>query len=178
MTIIEIYRTGIIARGGGQKLRAVIWRRPSFSRTATPPPELHRSLSARVVLALRATTKRDASDAPGELASISVATALFVSFRASRRRAFVSGARGGDKSRDALRRTGRDAVSGPRATPRIKVAQQPASTQPAFVVARSALPYSPPATPRWRRLRHPPELSDKRFRDGDSQAASSRFGII
>ena len=76
------------------------------------------------------------SDAPGELASISVATALFVSFRVSRRRAFVSGARGGDKSRDALRRTGRDAVSSPRATPRIKVAQQPASTRPAFVVAR------------------------------------------
>ena len=78
------------------------------------------------------------SDAPGELASISVATVLFVSFRVSRRRAFVSGARGGDKSRDALRRTGQDAVSSPRATPRIKVAQQPASTRPAFVVARSA----------------------------------------
>lgn len=50
----------------------------------------------------------------------------------------MSGARGGDKSRDALRRTGQDAVSSPRATPRIKVAQQPASTRPAFVVARSA----------------------------------------
>ena len=61
-----------------------------------------------------------------------------MSFRVSRRRAFVPGARGGDKSRDALRRTGRDAVSSPRATPRIKVAQQPASTRPAFVVARSA----------------------------------------
>ena len=94
--------------------------------------------SARVVLALRATMKRGTSDAPGELASISAATVLFVSFRVSRRRAFVSGARGGDKSRDALRRTGRDAVSSPRATPRIKVAQQPASTRPAFVVARSA----------------------------------------
>ena len=50
--------------------------------------------SARVVLALRATTKRGASDAPGELASISVAAVLFVSFRVSRRRAFVSGVRG------------------------------------------------------------------------------------
>ena len=81
----------------------------------------------------------------------SIAAPLFVSFRVSRRRAFVSGARGGDKSRDALRRTGRDAVSSPRATPRIKVAQQPASTRPAFVVARSAPPSSPPAAPlRWR----------------------------
>ena len=110
---------------------------PAPARPSAPFRVLSR-FSARVVLALRATTKRGTSDAPGELASISVAAVLFVSFRVSRRRAFVSGARGGDKSRDALRRTGRDAVSGPRATPRIKVAQQPASTPPTFVVARSA----------------------------------------
>ena len=109
---------------------------PAAARRARPhaPPRALPRLFVRVVLALRATTKRGTSDAPGELASISVAAA----FRVSRRRAFVSGARGGDKSRDALRRTGRDAVSSPRATPRIKVAQQPASTRPAFVVARSA----------------------------------------
>ena len=52
--------------------------------------------------------------------------------------AFVSGARGGDESRDATLRTWRDEVSGHGAARRIKVAQQPASTRPDFVVARSA----------------------------------------
>ena len=63
--------------------------------------------------------------------------------------AFVSGARGGDDSRDATRRTWRDdlssvahsaeeEVSGHGAARRITVAQQPASTPPDFVVARSA----------------------------------------
>ena len=47
-------------------------------------------------------------------------------------------ARGGDASRDAMRRTGRDDVSRPDATLRIMVAKQPASTPSAFVVARSA----------------------------------------
>ena len=58
---------------------------PAASRTparlSAPLRALPR-LSARVVLALRATTKRGTSDAPGELASISVAAAfscLFVS---------------------------------------------------------------------------------------------------
>ena len=101
------------------QLRAGIRPQPSFARTSTPPPA--------------------AFDTPANpFRASSIGAALFVSFRVSRRRAFVSGARGGDKSRDALRRTGRDAVSSPRAMPRIKVAQQPASTRPAFVVARSA----------------------------------------
>ena len=50
----------------------------------------------------------------------------------------MTGARGGDESRDATRRTWRDEVSGHGAARRIKVAQQPASTPPEFVVARSA----------------------------------------
>ena len=50
----------------------------------------------------------------------------------------MTGARGGDGSRDATRRTWRDEVSGHSAARRIKVAQQPASTLPEFVVARSA----------------------------------------
>ena len=50
----------------------------------------------------------------------------------------MSCARGGDGSRDATRRTWRDEVSGHGAARRIKVAQQPASTPPGFVVARSA----------------------------------------
>ena len=59
----------------------------------------------------------------------------------------MSGARGGDDSRDATRRTWRDdlssvahsaeeEVSGHGAARRITVAQQPASTPPDFVVAR------------------------------------------
>ena len=48
---------------------------PSSPAPRHPLPRL----SARVVLALRATTKRGTSDAPGELASISVAAPLFVS---------------------------------------------------------------------------------------------------
>ncbi len=50
----------------------------------------------------------------------------------------MSGARGGDESRDATRRTWRDEVSGHGAARRIEVAQQPASTRPDLVVARSA----------------------------------------
>ena len=93
-----------------------------------PPPPATFDTPARLSAPLRALPRLSAR----------VVLPLRFSFRVSRRRAFVSGARGGDKSRDALRRTGRDAVSSPRATPRIKVAQQPASTRPAFVVARSA----------------------------------------
>ena len=59
-------------------------------------------------------------------------------FSCAAKAAFVSGTRGGDDSRDATRRTWRDEVSGHDATRRIKVAQQPASTRPIFVVARSA----------------------------------------
>ena len=61
----------------------------------------------------------------------------------------MTGARGGDGSRDATRRTWRDdlssvahsaeeEVSGHGAARRIKVAQQPTSKRPEFVVARSA----------------------------------------
>ena len=118
MTIIEIYRTGIIARGGRNR------------ETKSG------NLAATLLLPHRDTPSRAP---PIPFRASSIGAALFVSFRVSRRRAFVSGARGGDKSRDALRRTGRDACSSSRATPRIKVAQQPASTRPAFVAARSAL---------------------------------------
>ena len=45
-------------------------------------------------------------------------------------------ARGGDASRDAMRRTGRDDVSSPDAAHRIMVATQSALTPTAFVVAR------------------------------------------
>jgi len=51
---------------------------PAPARYSAPFRVLSR-FSARVVLALRATTKRGTSDAPGELASISVAAVLFVS---------------------------------------------------------------------------------------------------
>ena len=51
--------------------------RPLTSSTA--PFRAFSRFSARVVLALRATMKRGTSDAPGQLASISVAAALFVS---------------------------------------------------------------------------------------------------
>ena len=111
---------------------------PRISPPATSPSPARKKPSAAHGL----THPRASQRAPPRLFTLfrasSIAAPLFVSFRVSRRRAFVSGARGGDKSRDALRRTGRDAVSSPRATPRIKVAQQPASTRPAFVVARSA----------------------------------------
>ena len=98
-----------------------------------PPPRTASRTPARLSAPLRALPRPSAP-----FRASSIAAVLFVSFRVSRRRALVSGARGGDKSRDALRRTGRDAVSSPRAMPRIKVAQQPASTRSAFVVARSA----------------------------------------
>ncbi len=63
---------------------------------------------------------------------------LFV--KPAKRAYFVSAARGGDASRGAMRRTGRDDVSSPDAAQRIIVAKQPASTPPAFVLARSAAP--------------------------------------
>ena len=50
----------------------------------------------------------------------------------------MSGARGDDMCRDVTRSTWRDEVSSHSAARRIKVAQQPASMLPAFVVARSA----------------------------------------
>ena len=111
---------------------------PRISPPATSPSPAQKKPSAAHGLTHPRAPFRAISRFSALFRASSIGAPLFVSFRVSRRRAFVSGARGGDKSRDALRRTGRDAVSSPRATPRIKVAQQPASTRPAFVVARSA----------------------------------------
>ena len=86
---ILLAQTAICPESRPQLPRLRLPRRNPPPRTASRTPARlsapFRTLSrfsARVVLALRATTKRGASDAPGELASISVAAAfscLFVS---------------------------------------------------------------------------------------------------
>ncbi len=98
-----------------------------------------------------------------------------MSFRVSRRRAFVSGARGGDKSRDALRHPLPRPSTPPRVLPRhfalFRAAPQKGSGRRDFTRRPLLLPLqSPPEAPRrrrgwrWRRRWHSPVMRRRRRR--------------